>query len=123
VVEEAAFPVPDEAGQQIDTPWAIHQLETTVNFARGNRVLSWLIGGLNFQVEHHLFPRISHVHYPRVARVVEATCREYGVAYREHRTFAAGIASHYRLLRRLGRPVTTTSSAPAAVLPEPLPHS
>jgi len=123
VVEEAAFPVPDEAGQQIDTPWAIHQLETTVNFARGNRVLSWLIGGLNFQVEHHLFPRISHVHYPRVARVVEATCREYGVAYREHRTFAAGIASHYRLLRRLGRPVTTTGSAPAAVLPEPLPHS
>jgi linoleoyl-CoA desaturase len=106
VVEEAAFPVPDEAGQQIDTPWAIHQLETTVNFARGNRVLSWLIGGLNFQVEHHLFPRISHVHYPLVARVVEATCREYGVTYREHRTFGAGIASHYRLLRRLGRPVT-----------------
>lgn len=118
VVEEAAFPVPDEADQQIDTPWAIHQLETTVNFARGNRVLSWLIGGLNFQVEHHLFPRISHVHYPRVARVVEATCREYGVAYREHRTFAAGIASHYRLLRRLGRPDADFAAVPT---PEPVP--
>ena len=104
VVEEAAFPVADESGLQIDTPWAIHQLETTVDFARGNRVLGWLIGGLNFQVEHHLFPRISHVHYPLVARVVEAACREYGVTYREHRTFAAGIASHYRWLRRLGRP-------------------
>jgi linoleoyl-CoA desaturase len=112
VVEEAAFPVPDETGHQIDTPWAIHQLETTVNFACGNRVLSWLIGGLNFQVEHHLFPRISHVHYPLVARVVEATCREYGVTYREHRTFGAGIASHYRLLRRLGM-----STAIAAVVP------
>ena len=111
VVEEAAFPVPDESGLQIDTPWAIHQLETTVDFARGNRVLSWLIGGLNFQVEHHLFPRISHVHYPLVARVVEDACREYGVTYREHRTFGAGIASHYRLLRRLGRPAA--ASVPA----------
>ena len=123
VVEEAAFPVPNEASQQMDTPWAIHQLETTVDFARGNRVLSWLIGGLNFQVEHHLFPRISHVHYPRVAHVVEATCREYGVPYREHRTFGAGIASHYRLLRRLGRPIVVTSMAPAALLPEPLLHN
>ena len=117
VVEEAAFPVPDETGLQIDTPWAIHQLETTVDFARGNRTLSWLIGGLNFQVEHHLFPRISHVHYPLVARVVEAACREYGVTYREHRTFGAGIASHYRLLRQLGRPVanvvTVLTTAPA----------
>jgi linoleoyl-CoA desaturase len=103
VVEEAAFPLPDASGRQMETPWAIHQLQTTVDFARGNRVLGWLIGGLNFQVEHHLFPRISHVHYPLVARVVEDTCREFGVTYLEHRTFGAGIASHYRLLRRLGR--------------------
>ena len=87
----------------MDTPWAIHQLQTTVDFARDNRVLSWLIGGLNFQVEHHLFVRISHVHYRDVARVVEATCREFGVPYHAHRTFA-GIASHYRWLRRSARP-------------------
>jgi linoleoyl-CoA desaturase len=111
VVEEAAFPLPDETGRQMATPWAIHQLETTVDFARGNRVLGWLIGGLNFQVEHHLFPRISHVHYPLVARVVEDTCREFGVTYREHRTFGAGIASHYRLLRRLGRSAATSVPA------------
>lgn len=104
VVEEAAFPEPDASGRQMATPWAIHQLDTTVDFARDNRVLGWLIGGLNFQVEHHLFPRISHVHYPLVARVVEDTCREFGVTYREHRTFGAGIASHYRWLRRLGQP-------------------
>ena len=104
VVEEAGFPVPDETGLQMATPWAIHQLQTTVDFARGNRMLGWLIGGLNFQIEHHLFPRISHVHYPLVARVVEDTCREFGVTYLEHRTFGAGLASHYRWLRQLGRP-------------------
>jgi linoleoyl-CoA desaturase len=112
VVEEAAFPQPDESGRQMVTPWAIHQLQTTVDFARGNRVLGWLIGGLNFQVEHHLFPRISHVHYPLVARVVEDTCREFGVTYREHRTFGAGIASHYRLLRRLGSSASASVPAP-----------
>lgn len=107
VVQEATFPRPDASGQQMATPWAIHQLDTTVDFARDNRVLSWLIGGLNFQIEHHLFPRISHVHYPLVARVVEATCRENGVTYRTHRSFASGIASHYRWLRELAQPVQT----------------
>jgi linoleoyl-CoA desaturase len=112
VVEEAAFPVPDATGKQMDTPWAIHQIQTTVDFARDNRALSWLIGGLNFQIEHHLFPRISHVHYPAIARVVEDACREYGVTYLAHRSFAAGIASHYRLLRQLGRPIAVAAATP-----------
>ncbi len=115
LVEEAAFPVPREDSMQIDTPWAIHQLETTVDFARDNRTLGWLIGGMNFQVEHHLFPRISHVHYPAVSRVVKDTCREFGVPYLEHRTFAAAVASHYRLLRQLGKPVITTPIASVRV--------
>jgi linoleoyl-CoA desaturase len=104
VVEAAAFPAPNAGSTQMDTPWAIHQIETTVNFARGNRVLGWMVGGLNFQVEHHLFPRISHVHYPAVARVVKDACREFGVGYREQPTFGAAIASHYRWLRHLGQP-------------------
>ena len=115
LVEEAAFPVPHEGSMQIDTPWAIHQLETTVDFARGNRALGWLIGGMNFQVEHHLFPRISHVHYPAISRVVEGACREFGVTYLAHRTFAASIASHYRWLRQLGKPIITTSPASVRV--------
>jgi linoleoyl-CoA desaturase len=113
VVEEAAFPVPDATGKHMDTPWAIHQIQTTVDFARDNRALNWMIGGLNFQIEHHLFPRISHVHYPAIARVVEEACREHGVTYLAHRSFAAGIASHYRLLRRLGRPVASMMVVPA----------
>jgi linoleoyl-CoA desaturase len=113
VVEEAAFPVPDATGKHMDTPWAIHQIQTTVDFARDNRALNWMIGGLNFQIEHHLFPRISHVHYPAIARVVEEACREHGVTYLAHRSFAAGIASHYRLLRRLGRPIGSEVMIPA----------
>jgi linoleoyl-CoA desaturase len=117
-VEEAAFPSPNEPGR-IDKPWAIHQLETTVNFARDSRVITWLVGGLNFQIEHHLFPRISHVHYPTIAPVVEATCREYGVPYHTNRSFGAGIASHYRWLRRMGRP----DPAPAPLALKPLPQT
>lgn len=118
VVEEADFPLPNAASRQMDAPWAIHQLETTVDFARDNRLLSWLIGGLNFQIEHHLFPRVSHVHYPAVALVVEAACVEYGVTYRTHRSFAAGIASHYRWLRRLALPAAVV---PPTLQPVPLP--
>ncbi len=101
VVEVAEFPEAPADAARLDTPWAIHQLRTTVNFATGNRLLSWMIGGLNFQVEHHLFPRISHVHYPAVSRVVSATCREFGVPYHVSPSFAASIASHYRWLRTM----------------------
>jgi linoleoyl-CoA desaturase len=71
---------------------------------RDNRVLGWLLGGLNYQIEHHLFPRVSHVNYPALSKVVERTCREFGVAYHEHQTFWAGIVSHTRWLRRMGAP-------------------
>jgi len=73
----------------------------TVDFARRNRVLTWLLGGLNYHKEHHLFPLICHVNYPAMLRVVEETCREFGLPYKEHRSFPAGIASHYRWLRRM----------------------
>jgi len=105
VVEETHFPAPDPETGRIATPWAVHQVETTADFARGNRALSWFVGGLNFQVEHHLFPRICHVHYPKIARIVEKTCRQHGIRYRAFPTFAAALRSHYRWLREMGRPV------------------
>jgi len=104
VVEETQFPTPDPATGRIDTPWAIHQVETTADFARGNRLVSWFVGGLNFQIEHHLFPRVCHVHYPRLARIVEKTCRRHGIRYHAFPTVASAIRSHYRWLRRMGRP-------------------
>ena len=103
-VEEADFPLPDVETNRMGSAWAVHQAETTVDFARRNPVLSWWLGGLNFQIEHHLFPRICHIHYPALSKIVEGTCREYGVKYTAHPTFWAGIASHYRWLRRMGQP-------------------
>jgi linoleoyl-CoA desaturase len=104
-VEEAEFPMPDETGK-MPTDWAVHQIQTTVDFARGSRFWTWLLGGLNFQIEHHLFPRICHIHYPAIAPIVEKTCAEYGVRYFAHRTIWGGLASHYRWLRQMGRPTT-----------------
>jgi linoleoyl-CoA desaturase len=101
-VNEAEFPMPDSDTSRMDRPWAVHQVETTVDFARRSRVLTWLLGGLNFQIEHHLFPRVCHVHYPAIAPIVEATCNEFGVRYTAHTTFWGGIVSHYRWLWRMG---------------------
>lgn len=102
VVEETAMPLLNEEGE-IENMWAIHQMETTANFAHGNRLLSWYVGGLNYQVEHHLFPRICHVHYRAIAPIVKQTAEEYGVPYHEKKTMIAAVASHLRLLRRLGQ--------------------
>ena len=101
-VEHAEFPLPRQDTWRIENAWAIHQVETTVDFARRSRVASWLLGGLNFQIEHHLFPRICHVNYPAISKLVEQTCREFGVKYREHESFWSGVASHFRWLRLMG---------------------
>ena len=101
-VEEAEFPLPDGPGE-IGASWAVHQVETTVNFARRNPVVSWLLGGLNFQIEHHLFSRICHVNYPAITRLVEQTCRDFGIRYNVHESILAGLRSHFRWLREMGR--------------------
>jgi linoleoyl-CoA desaturase len=103
-VGEADFPAPDPATRRMENSWAVHQVETTVDFARRSRVLCWYLGGLNFQIEHHLFPHVCHIHYPALSGIVEETCREYGVRYAAHPTFWAGVASHVRWLRRMGQP-------------------
>jgi linoleoyl-CoA desaturase len=106
-VEEADFPMPvatPEGGERIENAWAIHQIMTTVDFARGSRIACWFLGGLNFQVEHHLFHRICHVHYPALSKVVEEACNEFGIRYAAHRTFMSAVASHWRWLVAMGRP-------------------
>jgi linoleoyl-CoA desaturase len=103
-VEEADFPQPGPASGRIENDWAMHQVETTVDFSRHSSVAAWLLGGLKFQIEHHLFPRICHVNYPAISKLVEDTCREFGVRYRQHSSFWAGLRSHFRWLRRMGMP-------------------
>ena len=113
-VEEAEFPLPRADSGRIEHAWAVHQAETTVDFARRSRVVTWLLGGLNFQIEHHLFPTISHVNYPAISSLVETTCRDFGIPYAEHASFRAGIASHFRWLRRMGshHPSTIRGTVP-----------
>lgn len=109
-VEEAAFRAAPLPRQQIASSWSTHQVETTVNFACENRFLSWYLGGLNFQIEHHLFPRICHVHYPSIAPIVQKVCAEFGVAYKAHATMRDALLSHLRWLRHLGHPALQNNS-------------
>lgn len=101
-LEETSFPV--AVSGKMPDEWAVHQLKTTANFATRNKVISWLVGGLNFQIEHHLFPKISHVHYPEISKIIRTACEEYGIRYIEHRKLRVALASHVNHLRKLGRP-------------------
>ena len=108
-VEETDFPLAiatPAGGAKVDNEWAVHQVQTTADFARGNPVLCWFLGGLNFQVEHHLFHRICHIHYPALSKVIEQVCQEFGVRYNANRTFWSALKSHFRYLVQMGRPVT-----------------
>ena len=77
-------------------------MRTTANFAPGNPFLTWYLGGLNYQIEHHLFPKVCHVHYPSLSPIVSATCQEYGIPYRSHPTLREALTTHLRWLRQLG---------------------
>jgi linoleoyl-CoA desaturase len=101
VIEETSYYIPDENGN-VDNNWAIHQMKTTSNFAHGNRLLSWFVGGLNYQVEHHLFPNICHIHYRKISVIVKETAAKYNVPYLQHKTFSGAIKSHFKTLYQLG---------------------
>jgi linoleoyl-CoA desaturase len=103
VVERTQFPSPNQQEGVAKQEWAIHQLNTTANFGTSSKWLYWLLGGLNFQIEHHLFPRISHIHYPQVSRFVKEACRESNIAYIEYTSMFKAIASHLTHLKRLGK--------------------
>ena len=102
VVDEAETPLPSEDGTMKNS-WAIHQLATTVNFGTRNRLVNWFTGGLNHQVEHHIFPNISHIHYTKISRIVKQTAREFNLPYNEYNTTRKAIISHFRHLKELGK--------------------
>jgi linoleoyl-CoA desaturase len=102
VVEGTDHPLPDVEGK-MDQAWIIHEMQTTSDFGRRNRLLSWYVGGLNFQIEHHLFPRVCSVHYPAISRIVEEAAVRHGVRFNQHRTMREAVASHYRVLKKLGK--------------------
>lgn len=101
VSEDTQFFIPEEGGS-VENNWAIHQMLTTTNFANKSTLFSWYVGGLNYQVEHHLFPNICHVHYKSLSKIVKETAAEYNLPYLERKTFVGAVASHFKLLYRLG---------------------
>jgi len=102
VVEKAAFDVADAKHKVISSEWAIHEIRTTADFAPRNKIISWLAGGLNFQVEHHLFPQVSHIHYVALSKIVREQCELFGLSYNYYPTACQALYSHIRLMRKLG---------------------
>lgn len=93
-----------EAGE-LEDEWMAHQLKTTANFGRRNRLVSWFVGGLNYQIEHHLFPNICHIHYPNISKIVRETAAEFELPYFEYQRVRDALAAHMRHLANMSRPV------------------
>ena len=113
VVEGTEYPVPDHQGR-IDEAWLVHEMETTANFARHSRLLSWYVGGLNYQIEHHLFPRVCSVHYPAISPIVQEVARKHGMPYHDQPTLWSAVRSHYRMLKKLGPEAWKTAKTSTA---------
>jgi linoleoyl-CoA desaturase len=118
VVEGPSFPTPDAAGTMNDA-WIAHELATTADFSNGSRLLTWYIGSLNYQIEHHLFPRICSVHFPAIRGIVRDVVRRHGLPYHYNPTFFGALRSHLRTLRKLGRPEVGALTPSIGLTPTP----
>jgi linoleoyl-CoA desaturase len=103
-----------EGRDTMDDAWLVHEMKTTANFARTNKLLCWYVGGLNFQIEHHLFPKVCSIHYPKICTIVEETARQHGIPYHHNTTLRKAIGSHFRMLKRYGDPALVPAVAPVA---------
>ena len=101
VMDQAEMHLPAESGTMKNS-WAIHQLKTTVNFGTKNKIVNWFTGGLNHQVEHHIFPHISHIHYTKISKIVKETAKEFNLPYKEYKTTRKAIIAHFRFLKEMG---------------------
>lgn len=97
------IPVAPKSTESIDSEWAVHQVEMTSNFSPESKLAQWYTGGLNFQIEHHLFPCICHIHYSSISEIIRKTCKDYGVSYISYPTFCEGVTTHHRFLKQLGK--------------------
>ena len=102
VMPTSRYPQPDNH-DNIQNNWAVHQLQTTTNYSPKSRWFSWFIGGLNYQIEHHLFPNICHVHYKKISSIVQKTARDYNLPYNVQPTFLIALQQHGQMLRKLGK--------------------
>ncbi len=115
VVENTEFEtVALDETKHLETAWAEHELKTSSNFAMGNKVVSWFVGGLNYQIEHHLFPKVSHVHYPAISKIVMEKCKEFNLPYNKYDTLSQALASHFRIMKSLGEQQVVTKRVVSA---------
>jgi len=103
-VEHTEFPIANQPENRMPDEFAAHQIQTTANFATKSKIISWLVGGLNFQIEHHLFPKISHVHYPAISKIVKEACAEFKLNYIEYPTVLEAVKAHVQFLKSMGNP-------------------
>jgi linoleoyl-CoA desaturase len=103
-VTETEFPLAIQPENKMPDEFAVHQIQTTANFATKSKLVSWLVGGLNFQIEHHLFPKISHVHYPAISKIVKQTCADFKLKYNEYPTVISAIKAHVQYLKLMSKP-------------------
>lgn len=101
VIDGTEYPLPNN-DRVLENNWAVHQLLTTTNFGNRSRWFSWYVGGLNFQIEHHLFPNVCHVHYRKISGIVKQTAHEFGLPYKSSTTFLEALRGHARILKQLG---------------------
>ncbi|MEI7589692.1 MAG: fatty acid desaturase, partial [Chitinophagia bacterium] len=104
-VTETEFPIAIQPENKMPDEFAAHQIQTTANFATKSKLVSWLVGGLNFQIEHHLFPKISHVHYPAISKIVKKTCADFKLKYIEYPTVLSAIKAHVQYLKLMSKPL------------------
>ena len=102
ILPDTSFPLA-EKNNEIESNWYVHQLRTTANFAPKSQLFSWLIGGLNYQIEHHLFPHICHVHYKKISQIVSQTAKEYNIPYIVNKTVFTAMVKHIKMLNHLGK--------------------
>lgn len=102
VVEGTDFPSPNSSGQ-MEEAWAEHQMRTTANFSTQSNLAAFFLGGLNSQIEHHLFPKVCHIHYREISLIVKQTALEFNLPYIENETFFGALQSHFTTLKRFGK--------------------
>ena len=107
VVQGTYFPVPNDSGH-MEEAWAEHQMRTTANFATHNKFAAFFLGGLNRQIEHHLFPKVCHIHYGEISIIVKKTALEFNLPYNENNSFLSALPSHFLILKKFGREATSS---------------
>lgn len=99
---EFSLPVMIDNERRMEDTWAVHEVVNTTDYAPRSRVLSWFIGGLNYQIEHHLFSGICHVHYRKLAPIVRNRAMAFNIPYHVQPTFIRALWEHAKMLKQLG---------------------